>query len=82
MMPSGALKLCTAPAGQRVGGGAKDATPESFPRDDFAARNEREPSASLRLCFPSSRYQTFTDVDRPVSVCFQFWFVSLWCLDM
>lgn len=27
MRPSGALKLCSAPAGQRVGGGAKDATP-------------------------------------------------------
>lgn len=27
MRPSGALKLRSAPAGQRVGGGAKDATP-------------------------------------------------------
>lgn len=51
--PSGELKLRSAPAGQRVGGGAKDAT-ESFLHDDFHAHNELEPVAPLRLCVPFS----------------------------
>lgn len=75
--PSGELKLHSTPAGQRVGGGAKDAT-ESFLHDDFHAHNELKPSASLRLFFiflisnlyPCQR-SCFSNVVR-----FQFWFLS------